>query len=176
MVIVKIKDYIETVKDFPKEGVEFKDITTLMKNGKAYKHVIDEILVFARDLNVDLIVGPEARGFITGCPVAYELGVGFIPVRKPGKLPREVIIEEYALEYGTNQLCLHKGDIFPGANVLIIDDILATGGTIEATINLVEKSQGKVVGLAFILELLELKGQEKIKKLGNYSTKVLEQY
>lgn len=169
-----IKPYIAEIKDYPKKGINFKDITPLMLNGDAYKKTVSEIVTFAQKLGVNLIVGPEARGFIMGCPVAVSLGIGFVPVRKPGKLPREVITQEYDLEYGSNQLCLHKNDIKPGDKVLIIDDILATGGTMEATIKLVEQLGGEVLGLSFLLELEELNGQERIKSLGNYQIKILE--
>ncbi|MBL0701743.1 MAG: adenine phosphoribosyltransferase, partial [Spiroplasma sp.] len=156
--------YIKEIKDYPKPGIDFKDITPLMANGPAYKHVVLEIEKYALTKNIDIIVGPEARGFIAGCPVATSMGIGFVPVRKPGKLPREVLTVEYALEYGTDSLTIHKGDILPGQKVLIVDDLLATGGTMKATIELVEKSGGIVVGLAFIVELLELKGVDKIGK------------
>lgn len=164
-----IKSYITDVKDYPKPGIDFKDITSLMANGKAYKHVVDQITTIAKGADVDLIVGPEARGFITGCPVATNLEIGFIPVRKPGKLPREVVTQEYDLEYGSNTLCMHKDDIKPGQKVLIIDDLLATGGTMGATIKLIESLGGIVVGLAFIIELEELKGREIIGDYPIYS-------
>lgn len=170
---MKIKDHITNVVDFPKPGIEFKDITSLMADGEAYANVVEEITEIARELNVDLIVGPEARGFITGCPVATNLRIGFIPVRKPGKLPREVITQDYDLEYGTNTLCLHKDDIKPGQRVLVIDDLLATGGTMEATVKLVEQLGGEVVGLAFIIELLDLNGRDRI---GNYPVYSLVSY
>src|SRR5699024_9081082 len=157
------KEYIKIVKDWPKEGVEFKDITPLMDNGKAFKSAVDEIVEFARQKEIDIIVGPEARGFIIGCPVAYALETGFVPVRKEGKLPREVIKVEYGLEYGKNVLTIHKDAVKPGQRVLISDDLLATGGTIEATIKLVEKLGGKVVGCAFLIELSYLNGLEKLQ-------------
>lgn len=164
-----IKQYITNVEGFPKEGIDFKDITSLMANGKAYKYVVDQITEVAKTLNVDLIVGPEARGFIAGCPVATNLEIGFIPVRKPGKLPREVITQSYDLEYGSNTLCIHKDGIKPGQRVLIVDDLLATGGTMDATIKLVEQLGGEVAGLAFIIELEELKGREIIGDYPIYS-------
>ncbi len=157
-----LKKYITNVENYPKEGISFKDITSLMADGKAYAYVTEEIKKIALDRNVDVIVGPEARGFIVGCPVATSMEIGFVPVRKPGKLPREVISQTYDLEYGTDTLTLHKGDIKAGQRVLIIDDLLATGGTMEATIKLVEASGAEVVGLAFIIELEELKGRERI--------------
>lgn len=157
------KQYITIVENWPKEGVRFKDITTLMDNGPAFKSAVDEIVAFAKDKNIDIIVGPEARGFIIGCPVAYALEIGFAPVRKEGKLPREVIKYQYGLEYGKDVLTMHKDAIKPGQRVLITDDLLATGGTMEATINLVEQLGGEVVGLAFLVELLYLNGREKLK-------------
>jgi adenine phosphoribosyltransferase len=157
------KQYIEIVEDYPKEGISFKDITPLMNNGEAFKSAIDEIVQFAKEKKIDLVVGPEARGFIIGCPVSYALGVGFAPVRKEGKLPREVIKVDYGLEYGRNVLTIHKDAIKPGQRVLVTDDLLATGGTIEATIKLVEELGGIVVGCAFLVELSYLDGMEKLK-------------
>lgn len=158
-----LKNYVATVLDFPKKGIVFRDITPLMNSGEAYKEATDQIVNFAKEHNIDVVVGPEARGFIFGCPVSYSLGIGFVPVRKPGKLPREVIEYSYDLEYGSNVLCMHKDSIKPGQRVLIIDDLLATGGTIEAVIKLVESLGGIVAGLAFLIELEELKGMEKLK-------------
>ncbi|GGH68520.1 adenine phosphoribosyltransferase [Compostibacillus humi] len=157
------KQYIEIVEDYPKEGISFKDITPLMNNGEAFKSAIDEIVQFAKEKKIDLVVGPEARGFIIGCPVSYALGVGFAPVRKEGKLPREVIKVDYGLEYGRNVLTIHKDAIKPGQRVLVTDDLLATGGTIEATIKLVEELGGIVVGCAFLVELSYLDGMDKLK-------------
>ncbi|MBU0278528.1 MULTISPECIES: adenine phosphoribosyltransferase [unclassified Gemella] len=160
---MNLEKYISIVENWPKEGISFKDITTLMADGEAYKYATDKIVEYAREKKVDVIVGPEARGFIIGCPVAYALGIGFIPVRKPNKLPREVISYEYDLEYGSNTLTMHKDAIKPGQRVLITDDLLATGGTIEATIKLVEKLGGIVVGIAFLIELDGLNGFDKLK-------------
>lgn len=159
---MNLKDYIKIVHDWPIEGVEFKDITPLMANGEAFKFAVDQIIEYAKKQNAEIIVGPEARGFIIGCPVAYALETGFAPVRKPDKLPREVIEVDYGLEYGINTLTLHKDAVEPGQRVLITDDLLATGGTIEATINLVEKLGGIVVGCAFLVELGYLNGIEKL--------------
>lgn len=158
-----LKKYVANVKDFPKEGILFRDITPLMNDGEAFKAATDEIVKFAKEQNVDLIVGPEARGFIFGCPVSYAMGIGFVPVRKPKKLPREVIEYSYDLEYGSNTLCMHKDAIKPGQRVLIVDDLLATGGTMEAAVKLVEELGGVVAGLAFLIELEELNGREKLK-------------
>lgn len=157
------KEYITIVEDWPKEGVSFKDITTLMDNGPVFKSAVDEIVEYAKNKEIDLVVGPEARGFIVGCPVSYALGVGFAPVRKEGKLPREVIKVDYGLEYGKNVLTIHKDAIKKGQRVLITDDLLATGGTIDATIQLVEQLGGIVVGCAFLVELTYLKGREKLE-------------
>ncbi|WNF37613.1 adenine phosphoribosyltransferase [Bacillaceae bacterium IKA-2] len=159
------KEFITIVEDYPKEGIRFKDITTLMENGAAYKKSIDEMAEFARDKDIDVVVGPEARGFVVGCPIAYVLGSGFVPVRKAGKLPREVLQVEYGLEYGKDSLTIHKDAIKPGQRVLIADDLLATGGTIEATIKMVEELGGVVAGIAFMIELDYLNGREK---LNNY--------
>lgn len=158
-----LKKYITIVEDWPKPGIRFKDITTLMDNGEAYKYATDQIVAYAREKEIDVVVGPEARGFIIGCPVAYSLGVGFAPVRKEGKLPRETVKVQYGLEYGKDVLTIHKDAIKPGQRVLITDDLLATGGTIEATIQLVEKLGGVVVGIAFLIELTYLDGRNKLE-------------
>jgi adenine phosphoribosyltransferase len=158
-----LKDHIEIVEDWPQEGVSFKDITPLMANGEAFRTAVDEMVEFAKDRNADVVVGPEARGFIIGCPVAYAMGIGFVPVRKKGKLPREVIQVDYGLEYGKNVLAIHKDAIKPGQRVLITDDLLATGGTIEATIKLVEQLGGIVAGCAFLIELSYLDGMDKLE-------------
>lgn len=157
-----LKKFITVVPDYPKPGIQFKDITTLMDNGDAYRYATDQIVDYARDRQIDLIVGPEARGFIIGCPVAYSLGIGFAPVRKEGKLPREVVRVEYGLEYGKDVLTIHRDSIKPGQRVLITDDLLATGGTIEATIKLVEELGGVVAGIAFLIELSYLDGRNKL--------------
>ncbi|WP_313891745.1 adenine phosphoribosyltransferase [Psychrobacillus sp.] len=158
-----LKEYITIVEDWPKPGIRFKDITTIMDNGEAYRYATDQIVEYAKKVEAEIIVGPEARGFIIGCPVAYALGLGFAPVRKEGKLPREVIRAEYGLEYGKDVLTMHKDAIKPGQKVLIVDDLLATGGTIEATIKLVEELGGVVVGCAFIIELTYLDGRDKLE-------------
>src|SRR5690625_5256898 len=157
------KEHITIVDNWHKEGVEFKDITPLMANGKAFKGAVDDIISYAEKKEVDLIVGPEARGFIIGCPVAYALEVGFIPVRKEGKLPRDVIKVDYGLEYGNNVLTIHKDAVKKGQRVLITDDLLATGGTIEVTIDLVGSLGGVVVGCAFLIELAYLDGMSKLQ-------------
>ncbi len=154
---------IASIEDYPIEGVLFRDITPLMEDGAAFKEACQRISAFAKEMGAEVIVGPESRGFIFGCPVAYELGIGFVPVRKPNKLPRETISYEYSLEYGTNTLHMHADAIKPGQKCLIVDDLLATGGTVEATIKLIEQSGGIVVGCAFLIELLDLKGSEKLQ-------------
>ncbi|WP_313468111.1 adenine phosphoribosyltransferase [Carnobacterium sp.] len=158
-----LKEYIADVPDFPEEGIIFRDISPLMADGEAYRYATNEIVQYAKNKGVDMIVGPEARGFIVGCPVAYELGIGFAPARKKGKLPRETVEVNYGLEYGNDILQIHKDAIKPGQKVLVCDDLLATGGTIAATIKLIEQLGGEVVGTAFLVELSELKGRDKIK-------------
>ncbi len=170
---MNLKNYIADVPDFPISGIMFRDITPLIGDGEAFTYATEQFIAFTKDIDADIIVGPDARGFIFGCPVATTLGLGFVPVRKPNKLPREVISYSYDLEYGSNTLCLHKGDIKPGQKVLIIDDLLATGGTIEATISLVEQSGGIVAGIAFLIELVDLNGREK---LTDYKVLSLMQY
>ncbi|MDM5330888.1 adenine phosphoribosyltransferase [Neobacillus sp. CF12] len=158
-----LKQFIAIVPDYPKPGITFKDITPLMNDGEAYKYATDQIVSYAKDKQIDLIVGPEARGFIIGCPVAYSLGIGFAPVRKEGKLPRDTVKVSYGLEYGSDVLTIHKDAIQPGQRVLITDDLLATGGTIEATIQLVEQLGGVVAGIAFLIELTYLEGRKKLE-------------
>ncbi|MFJ5621721.1 adenine phosphoribosyltransferase [Peribacillus loiseleuriae] len=158
-----LKQFITIVPDWPKPGISFKDISSLMENGEAYRYATDQIVEYAQDKQIDIVVGPEARGFIIGCPVAYSLGVGFAPVRKEGKLPRETIKVEYGLEYGKDVLTMHKDVIKPGQRVLITDDLLATGGTIEATIKLVEELGGVVAGIAFLIDLTYLEGRSKLE-------------
>ena len=160
-----LKDYVATIPNFPKEGILFRDITPAMLNGKAFKKACDEMVAFAKRVGATVVVGPEARGFIFGCPVAYALEIGFAPVRKPGKLPRETISVSYDLEYGSNTLSMHKDAVKKGDKVLIIDDLLATGGTVMATIELVKKLGGEVVGCAFFIELADLKGKELLKDI-----------
>ena len=148
-----LKKYIADIPDFPEPGVIFRDVTPLLANKDAYQESIRLISEFAKDKKVDVIVGPEARGFLFGCPVALALHCGFVPVRKPGKLPREVISQSYDLEYGSNEIQMHSDSIQAGQNVLVVDDLLATGGTVEAAITLIEKMGGNVVGTAFLIEL-----------------------
>lgn len=157
------KKYVASVPDYPEKGIVFRDISPLMADGEAYRAATAEIVKFAKDKGVDMIVGPEARGFIVGCPVANELGLGFAPARKKGKLPRETVYSEYDLEYGSSTLYMHKDAVKPGQRVLVCDDLLATGGTIQATIDLVEQLGGVVAGCAFFIELEDLKGRDKVK-------------
>lgn len=158
-----LKQYIYDIPDYPKKGILFRDITPLLHDGAAFNETIKRICDFARSKGATLVAGPEARGFIFGTPVAYGLNVGFIPIRKPGKLPRKTISYEYALEYGTNTLVMHEDAIKPGDKVVIVDDLLATGGTVEAAIKLVHQLGGTVVGCAFVIELKDLKGRELLK-------------
>ena len=166
---MNLKDYVANIVDYPKKGIIFRDITPVMGNGEAFKYACDKITEYAKSKGATMIVGPEARGFIFGCPVATTLGLGFAPIRKPGKLPREVISEAYTLEYGSNTLCIHADALKPGDKVIIIDDLLATGGTIKATINLCERLGAEVVGVACLIELVDLKGREVLNGYDVYS-------
>ena len=157
------KNYIAIVEDFPIKGISFKDITPLLSNGEVFKKIIKDIAEFAKKVGANVVVGPESRGFIFGCPVAVECGIGFVPIRKPGKLPRETVSKEYSLEYGSNTLCMHADALKKGDKVLIVDDLLATGGTIGATVELIKSLGASVVGCAFVVELTELKGREKLE-------------
>lgn len=159
------KKIIKTIPNYPKEGIMFRDVTPIIQDGEAYKAACSELCEFAKKMGAEVIAGPESRGYFFGCPIAISLGVGFVPVRKPGKLPREVISESYDLEYGSNTLCMHVDAIKPGQKVVVIDDLLATGGTVKATINLIERLGGIVVGCAFFIELVDLKGR---KTIGDY--------
>lgn len=167
------KEYIASIENYPIEGVTFRDITPLMQNGEAFKSACAELREFAKEVGATVVVGPESRGFIFGCPVAADLGIGFIPVRKPNKLPRKTVSVKYDLEYGSNELHMHADSINQGDKVLIIDDLLATGGTVEATIKLVEGMGGEVVGCGFLIELLDLKGRDLLK---GYNVKTLMSY
>lgn len=171
--IMDLKERIRVIEGFPKEGISFKDITSLLKDKEAYRYTIDTIVNYCREKKADVIVGPEARGFVLGAPLAYALGLGFVPVRKPGKLPGETISYEYELEYGTDLLEIHKDAIKPGQRVIIADDLLATGGTAMASAKLVEKLGGQVIGFVFVMELTELDGR---KVLSDYEVETLVQY
>ena len=160
---MNLESKIRNIQDFPKPGIGFKDITTLLKDGEAFKEAIDKIVENLKDKDIDYVVGPEARGFLLGAPVAYALGVGFVPIRKPGKLPAEVVSFEYDLEYGTDKIEMHKDSIEEGKKVAIIDDLLSTGGTVEAATKLIESLGGEIVSIQFLIELEFLNGKEKLK-------------
>jgi len=169
----ELRARIREIPDFPKPGILFYDITTLLKDGAAFRESIDLMLEPYRGEKIDIVVGMESRGFIFSAPMAYQLNAGLVPVRKLGKLPAETITVEYALEYGSNTLEIHRDAIQPGQKVLIVDDLLATGGTVLGTIELVKTLKAEVVGLAFLVELLFLKGRER---LGDYFTHSVIQY
>ncbi|CAH8769443.1 adenine phosphoribosyltransferase [Paenibacillus dendritiformis] len=156
------KSYIRVIPDFPQPGISFKDITTLLKDGSAYQAAIAAMKQLVEDKQIDLIAGPEARGFVVGAPLALAIGAGFVPIRKSGKLPGETIEAGYALEYGSDKLAMHKDAIKPGQKVLIADDLLATGGTISTAVNLVRQLGGEVVGALFLIELSDLNGRAKL--------------
>ncbi|WP_346929819.1 adenine phosphoribosyltransferase [Clostridium sp.] len=161
---MNLKDKVRIIDGFPKEGISFKDVTTLLQDGESLRESIDVIANHLKDKKIDIVIGPEARGFLFGVPVAYALGAGFVPVRKPGKLPYETIQTSYDLEYGSDVLEIHKDAIKKGQRVAIVDDLLATGGTVSAVAKLVEESGGEVVAINFLIELTELKGREKIEQ------------
>lgn len=170
---MNLKSKIRSVLDFPIDGIDFKDITTVLKDKEALRETIKQMAEKVSDRDVDVVVGMEARGFLIGTPLAYEIGAGFVPVRKPGKLPAETISYEYELEYGTDKLEMHRDAIFKGQRVLIVDDLLATGGTAVATAKMIEELGGDIVGALFFIELDELKGREK---LSGYSVESIVQY
>jgi len=157
-----IKALIRTIPDFPKEGIEFRDLTTLFLDAPGFRRTISAFAEHYREQQIDVVVGVESRGFILAAPLAMELGVGFIPVRKPNKLPGACIGVEYALEYGMDRLEIHTDAMAPGSRVLMVDDLLATGGTMEAACRLVEQVGGKVASCAFVVELVDLKGRDKL--------------
>ena len=161
--------YCRDIPDFPRKGVTFRDITGLLKNGPAFKRAIDEIAMHYRTLKIDSVISIEARGFIIGAALAYRLGCGIVPVRKKGKLPWRVYRKTYALEYGEDQLEIHQDGIEAGKNVLIVDDVIATGGTVEAVAGLVREMGGQIIGAAFLIELTALKGKDKIKGVPVFS-------
>ncbi|MFA6384358.1 MAG: adenine phosphoribosyltransferase [Candidatus Omnitrophota bacterium] len=154
---------IRTIPGFPKPGILFRDITTLLKDKKAFKLAVDEIVKKYKRAKIDKVVGIESRGFILGAVVAYKLGAGFVVARKKGKLPCETLSVTYALEYGTDTLEIHKDALAPGERVLILDDLIATGGTVGGVIDLVEQFKAKIAGIAFVIELVDLKGKDKLK-------------
>ncbi|MGE5654095.1 MAG: adenine phosphoribosyltransferase, partial [Bacillota bacterium] len=148
---MSLESFIRVIPDWPKAGISFKDVTTLLKDAKAFRQAIHTMAEPYRESGVELVVGPEARGFLFGAPLAYELGAGFVPVRKPGKLPGETISVSYQLEYGQDSLEIHRDAIQPGQRVLVVDDLLATGGTVASTVKLVEELGGIVIGVAFLI-------------------------
>src|SRR2546430_2891459 len=163
MNVADLKPKIRDIKDFPTEGILFKDVTTLLKDGPAFRYVIDTLVRRYQQERVDVVVGIESRGFIVGGALAHQLNAGFVPVRKLGKLPGKTIEVEYELEYGRDALAMHEDAIKPGQRVLAVDDLLATGGTMGATLRLVEQLGGRVVGVAFMIELGFLKGRDKLR-------------
>jgi adenine phosphoribosyltransferase len=170
---MNLKKNIRVIEGFPKEGISFKDVTTLLQDGKTFKYTVDSIVEYLKYKEIDIVVGPEARGFLFGTPVAYAIGAGFVPVRKKGKLPYDTISISYDLEYGSDELEIHKDSIRPGQKVAIVDDLLATGGTIASVAKLVENLGGEVVSVDFVIELTDLRGRDKLK---NYDVMSLVQY
>ncbi len=158
----ELRAKIREIPDWPKPGILFYDITTLLKDARAYHAAIDAMLAPYAGVAIDIVVGMESRGFIFSAPMAYQLGAGLVPVRKLGKLPAETISVEYALEYGSNTLEVHRDAIQPGQRILIVDDLLATGGTVNGTVELVQRLKGQIVGLAFLVELGFLKGRDRL--------------
>jgi adenine phosphoribosyltransferase len=165
----ELKKRIRNIPDFPKKGIVFRDISTLLKDGQAFRKAIDTLYERYQNREIDLVVGTEARGFLLAAPLAYRLGVGVVPVRKPGKLPAETLRLEYQLEYGSDALEIHQDAIEPGQKVLVVDDLLATGGTIEATCRMVEKLGGQIVAVAFLIELDFLEGRKRLGEKEVYS-------
>ncbi|MBO6008546.1 MAG: adenine phosphoribosyltransferase [Lachnospiraceae bacterium] len=158
----KLEEYVTTIPDFPEKGIMFRDITSVLQDADGLKLAIDTMQEKIKDLDFDVVVGPESRGFIFGMPIAYNLHKPFVLIRKKGKLPRETVEKTYDLEYGTATIEMHKDSIKPGQKVLIVDDLIATGGTTQAMIDMIEGLGGKVVGIAVVMELAGLKGREKL--------------
>ncbi|MFQ5454633.1 MAG: adenine phosphoribosyltransferase [Nitrospirota bacterium] len=157
-----IKSKIREIPDFPKEGILFYDVTTLLKDKEGFNKIITKLVNFYQDEEIEKVVAIESRGFIIGGPLAYQLGAGFVPIRKPGKLPSDIYEAKYELEYGSDSLTIHQDAITPGEKVLIVDDLLATGGTVSAALELVKKLGGTIISIAFLIELTALKGRDKI--------------
>ncbi len=168
-IVMDLKKYVADIPDFPQKGIIFRDVTPMLQDGEAFAESIRQITDFAKNKNIDIVVGPEARGFLYGCPTAISLNAGFAPVRKPGKLPRETVSRTYDLEYGSNEIFMHKDSIKPGQKVLLVDDLLATGGTVKAAIELVEEMGGEVAGCAFVIELLDLHGRDLLEDYDIFS-------
>lgn len=160
----ELRDYVAEIPDFPKEGIIFRDVTTILSDADGLHMAVDGLIEMLKNVDFDLVVGSESRGFIFGAPVAYAMHKGFILVRKKGKLPRETISESYDLEYGSATLEMHKDSIRPGQKVVIIDDLIATGGTTEAIVKMIEREGGDIVKIGFVMELAGLKGRDKLKK------------
>ena len=160
----KLEEYVVSIPDYPEKGIIFRDVTSILEDPEGLQLSIRELQDKLEGMDFNIVIGPESRGFIFGTPVAYEMGKSFVPARKPGKLPRETVSMEYALEYGTGTIELHKDSIKPGQKVVIIDDLIATGGTVEAIAKLVEELGGEVVKICFVMELAGLKGREKLQK------------
>ena len=160
----RLEEYITSINDFPKKGIIYRDVTSVLEDKKGLKLAIDSMQYLIKNIDFDVVVAPESRGFIFGMPIAYNLNKGFVPVRKPGKLPREVISQDYELEYGSSTLQMHKDAIKKGDRVVIIDDLIATGGTTQAIVKLVEKLGGKVVLICSLIELVDLKARELLKE------------
>lgn len=159
----KLEDYVTNIPDFPEPGIVFRDVTSILQDADGLKLAIDSLQELIKDLDYDVIVGTESRGFIFGVPIAYNMHKRFVPVRKKGKLPREIVAMEYDLEYGSAEIEMHKDAIVPGQRVVIVDDLIATGGTIEASIKLIESLGGVIVKIIFLMELKGLKGRDKLK-------------
>ena len=159
-----LKDCVREIPDFPQPGISYKDITTLLQNGQALKQALDVMLELFKSEQIDVVVGIESRGFILGAPMAVELGCGFVPVRKPGKLPAAIFRQEYSLEYGSDAVEIHQDAIASGQRVLVVDDVLATGGTMQATCQLLERLEARIIGLDFLIELTFLQGRRHLEK------------
>lgn len=170
----KLEEYVVSIPDFPEPGIIFRDVTSILQDADGLRLSIDSLIGMLKDVDFDVIVGAESRGFIFGMPVAYEMGKPFVLARKPGKLPRETVSMEYALEYGTGKIEIHKDSVLPGQKVVIIDDLIATGGTVEAIAKLVEQLGGEVVKICFIMELAGLNGRKKLSKYNVESAIVYE--
>ena len=161
-----LKDLIRTIPDHPHAGILFRDITTLLQHARGFRQAVDQLVQPYAGTKIDKVVGIEARGFILGGAVSHQLSVGFVPVRKKGKLPWKVMAQEYALEYGTDIMEMHEGAVLPGEHVLIVDDLIATGGTVEAAIKLIERAGGVVIGTSFVVDLPDLGGRKRIEAMG----------
>ena len=169
----RIDDFITSIPDFPEKGIIFRDVTTVLQNPEGFKLAVDKLIEMSKEFEFDVVAGTEARGFLFGAPVAYALGKGFVLVRKKGKLPRETVSTKYDLEYGSAEIEMHKDSIKPGHKVLIVDDLIATGGTVQAAAKLIEELGGEVSGMLFLIELAGLKGREVLK---DYQVRSVECY